>query len=89
MVSLCVFIVAGFAMKRETYAQARTRLLSELTIAGWTVKASLKVPQAIPPHGDFTLFFKSQAVYLNSHSLWIDIRGMSVNDFIDRCFARL
>ena len=68
-------------MKRETYVAARTRILAHLSGEGWTVKPTLKVPQAcrrdLP-----SLYFHAQAVYLGVHSLWIDIRGMSGVDFV-------
>ncbi len=62
-------------MKPLTYAQARAAILAYLsTLPGWTVKAALKVPQAIAPDGAYTLRFNAQSVYLDAHSLWIDIR---------------
>jgi hypothetical protein len=66
----------------ETYAVAKTRLLRELAAKGWTTSPFLKVPWAAPPSKDFKIWFKPQAVYRNDHSLFIDIRGMSVDDFI-------
>jgi len=53
----------------ETYSVARMRILNELERGGWNVKKSLKVPWAEPPDGRFKLWFKAQAIYLNSHSL--------------------
>lgn len=68
-------------MKKETYKDARERLLRELSLIGWGTKPNLKVPQAISPSG-IHLYFKAQAVYRDNHSMWVDIRGMSVGDFI-------
>jgi hypothetical protein len=72
-------------MKAETYAQARARLLTHLAANGWRTKPALKVPQACRP--DATLYFRQQAVYLDAHSMWIDIRGMSEAEF-DATVAR-
>lgn len=66
---------------KETYSQARYRLLKALTERGWTVKPLLKTPQAVSPDGYATLYFRPQAVYLGPHSLFVDTRGMSVDDF--------
>lgn len=66
----------------ETYLAARKRLLSELGALGWTVRPELKFPWAKHPNHDFRVNFKAQAVYLNDHSLWIDIRGMSTEEFV-------
>jgi len=70
-----------------TYAQARERLFAHLRSLGWTVKPNLKVPQAITPSGS-VVYFKAQAVYLNSHSLWIDIREVSPSQFVESVMAR-
>jgi hypothetical protein len=67
-------------MARETYHTAHKRILTELVLAGWSVKADLKVPQA-KKDGE-TLYFHPQAVYLNSHSLFVDIRSMPTADLI-------
>jgi hypothetical protein len=71
-------------MPAETYSRARARLLSELAALGWSTSPNLKVPWAEPPgnFNEYKLWFKSQAVYMNQHSLWIDIRGMSVKTFL-------
>lgn len=68
----------------ETYKQARERLLNELAGMGFHVKPSLKVPQAVANFMSekYTLFFRSQAVYLDNHSLFIDIRGMGPDMFL-------
>jgi len=65
-------------MPAETFAAARTRLLGELAARGWTTRPGLKEPWAEPPNGGLRLRFRPQAVYLDEHSLWIDIRGLSV-----------
>lgn len=67
-------------VKRETFEAARRRLLAHLASHGWAVKSALKVPNA--RRDGETLYFRPQAVYLNAHSLWIDIRGMSEADFV-------
>lgn len=72
-------------MKQETYKAARERLLRELAALGWETKPSLKVPQAIPPGREYTLFFKTQAVYKNAHSMWLDIRNFSTEQFVQEC----
>jgi hypothetical protein len=65
-------------MKNETYPQARKRLFRELKTYGAIVKDTLKVPQVKLNLGldEVTLYFKPQAVYLEAHSLDIDIRSM-------------
>ena len=68
-------------MAKETYPEARLRLFREFSEAGLTVKPTLKIPQVKLTTGH-TLYFKAWAVYLEAHSLWIDIRGMSANDVI-------
>lgn len=68
--------------KRETYQAARTRLLRELIARGWVVMPDLKIPWA--NKGDLRLNFHPQAVYLWKHSLFLDIRGMTVESFLQR-----
>lgn len=68
----------------ETYVAAKARLLQQLKLLNWTTSPFLKVPWAEPPSKDFKIWFKAQAVYLNDHSLFIDIRGMDVNTFIQQ-----
>lgn len=73
----------------KTYIQARAAILAHLaTLHGWVVKPHLKVPQAILPSGD-KLFFKTQAVYLNDHSLWVDIRSISPEGFAEYVMVTL
>ena len=67
--------------KKETYPEARLRLFEGLSKAGVTVKPGLKIPQAKFPSGE-TVYFRKQAVYLEAHSLWIDIRGMNLETFM-------
>jgi len=69
-------------MKQETYKQARERLLASLAAEGFTTRPALKVPWAEPRDGSYRLWFKPQAVYLNAHSLWVDIRGMELPVFL-------
>jgi hypothetical protein len=70
-------------MKTETYAAARTRILAYLAANGWTIKSALKVPQA-KCKGKPTLYFRAQAVYLDAHSLLVDIRGLTNEAFVSR-----
>jgi hypothetical protein len=69
-------------MKRETFKAARVRLLGELAERGWVVRADLKRPHATSPEGR-RLTFKAQAVLDHAgHSLWIDIRGVTVDTLL-------
>lgn len=80
-------------MPRETYKEARVRLLKELAARGWTTRPELKTPTAIStklgaelgfPEFRIKLFFHPQAVYLNEHSMHMgDIRGMSIVTFLE------
>jgi hypothetical protein len=65
-----------------TYKGSQGYLFSEFKKLGWTVKDTLKVPQVIPPNREYTLFFKTQAVYCNNHSMHLDYRGMSIDTFL-------
>ena len=66
----------------ETYASARVRLHRELGTKGWkTSKLTLKVLWA--ELDGARLEFRPQAVYLNGHSLFIDMRGCSVEVLIE------
>lgn len=67
-------------MARETYFAARQRLFAELPAQGWRIKRDLKVPQACKDGN--TLYFRTQAVYLNDHSTFIDIRSMPTDQFL-------
>jgi len=73
-------------MKRETYPEARARILADCAMLGFRVKSALKVPQVIIPaldtRYDDTLFFNAQSVHLNVHSTFLDIRGMSTDTFL-------
>jgi hypothetical protein len=72
-------------MKRETYSEARARIFRECRALGFIVKDTLKVPQVVLENTKWnkdTLFFHAQAVYLNVHSTWLDIRGMSTDTFL-------
>jgi hypothetical protein len=68
-------------MARETYHVARQRIMQHLALEGWSVKRDLKIPQAVR-RGYPTLYFRTQAVYLGSHSLWCDIRVLSGTEFV-------
>lgn len=74
-------------MPRETYLVARRRILTHLVLAGWSAKPTLKVPQAAKD-GEI-LFFHAQAVYLNAHSLCLDIRSMPGPEFLARVEAAI
>lgn len=65
----------------ETYQAAKQRLLNELIALGWEGRPDLKFPWVKHPAYSFRVNFKAQAVYLNEHSLFLDIRGMSVENF--------
>lgn len=75
--------------KRETFKEARERLLTGLENVGIEVhrKASrglgmpLKEPYAVFPHGQ-RVTFKTQAIYVNAHSLTSDMRDMPVTRLI-------
>jgi hypothetical protein len=67
----------------ETFKQARQRLLAELAGMGFRTSAhDLKRPWAEPQDKSFRLWFHAQAVYLNQHSLFIDMRGMSASELL-------
>ncbi len=68
---------------KETYKMARARLLQELAAKGWKTKPTLVKPQAISPDNTVQLFFHPQAVYKGELSMWVDIRGMHVDRFIE------
>jgi hypothetical protein len=65
----------------ETYANAQLRLLLELAKTGLVTKPTLKIPQVKLSSGE-SIYFHKQAVYLESHSLFIDIRGMNLETFL-------
>lgn len=74
-------------MKRETYGQAQARLFAEFRALDFEVKDKLKVPQVVihglyvgvESHTTRTLFFRTQAVYLDDLSMHLDYRGMSAD----------
>lgn len=76
------------AEKKETFAQARTRLLNDCRANGWTVREAqsngkpLKEPWAEKVGQDGTkmrLVFKTQAVYDGAHSITSDMRGATLH----------
>ena len=82
------FKTAGNKMAK-TFAQARADIFAHLKAEGWTVKEydasrmkPMKVPWAKSPNGQDTLWFKAQAVYLNVHSLFEDIRNVTPQAFL-------
>jgi len=58
-------------MAKETFSDAKKRLLSGLRELGWAVKdrsaygETMKVPHATSPDGRFRLWFKPQAVWMS------------------------
>ena len=69
------------ARRSETFAEARTRLLDLLGKEGWKVTAHLKIPKA--QKGEWTLWFKPQAVYMGQHNNFGDARSMHIDDIRD------
>ena len=71
-------------MAHETYKLARARLHRQLSQLGWRAsRPSLKVLWAERSPRE-RVWFKAQAVYLNDHSMFADIRGMSVSELVAR-----
>jgi hypothetical protein len=66
---------------KETYIKAKARILAELHTFQWEVHTKdrngreLKFPYAVK--NGHRLDFKAQAVWLDGHSLFLDIRGVS------------
>lgn len=83
----------------ETFKAARMRLFEELRAAGYksSFPRALKTPWVLAQHPDAPepvdsppkIYFKTQAVYLDSHSLHVDIRGLSMNDLLWACAMRM
>jgi hypothetical protein len=68
-------------MKQETYAQARKRLHAELVSEGYIASSpTLKILWVDTPSGRIS--FRTQAVYLDGHSMFYDIRGVDVRQFL-------
>lgn len=70
----------------ETYQAARRRLLGEFAAMNFkTSKIDLKVPWVEFPfiQGKYKIYFRPQAVYLNAHSLMLDMRGMSAQTLLE------
>jgi len=67
--------------RKITYLAARQAIFTYLSsLPNWTCKRELKVPQVITPRGN-VVFFKTEAVYLGSHSMMVDIRKFSPTTF--------
>ena len=66
----------------RTFKAAQADIFAYLRANGWTVRDNLKVPWAEPPGKSYRLWFKAQAVYLNEHSLHVDIRDLSPAQFM-------
>jgi hypothetical protein len=65
----------------ETFKAARIRMVDALAALGWATKRDLKTPHATSPDG-FMVRFTAQAVHDSAgRSMWIDIRGMSAEEF--------
>ncbi len=67
----------------ETYAEAATRLLNALARLGWVTKPKLTAPYAMHSLLHYRIYFYSQSTYLDGHSLFIDRRGLSVENLLD------
>ena len=70
----------------ETYKAARERILSELKARGYDVRTGLKIPWVKVPsknYGVVQVWFRTQAVYLEQHSMFVDIRGVSTDMFLE------
>lgn len=67
----------------ETYANARARIHTALRQQhGWkSSDAGLKRLWTDSPKG-YRVWFRTQAVYIGSHSTFFDIRGVNVEAFI-------
>lgn len=74
-------------VKNETFAKAKARLLAGLAEKGWKVRPDLKRPWAEPKDGRYRLWFQPQSIYLNSHSLFVEPRGLSVEELVERAEA--
>ena len=72
------------AFPRETYPMARARLLAVFAGAGYVTAPRLKEPYVKlgPNYQDAKLTFRPQAVYLNAHSLFFDIRQRTVEQLL-------
>ncbi len=82
-------------MKQETFKAARVRLLAELAAKeDWTVRTegpagSMKTPWAVDRVTERKIWFKPQGIHLgptlgNSLSMWIETRGLNVDDLIQQ-----
>lgn len=70
-----------------TYRQAKKRLWDYLTELGWTMSnPKLKIPWADSPEScpSCRLWFKTRAMYKDSHSMHIDVRVISPEDVVER-----
>lgn len=68
----------------ETYKNAKQRLLGEFAAMGFkTSNHSLKIPWVEPFDKQWRLWFRPQAIYLNNHSLFIDMRETSAKDILE------
>ena len=80
-------------MTKETFAAARTRLFNEFKANGYeTSKPDLKQPWVKIPtsHRDgVKLSFHAQALYLGAHSLYVDMRGATLEQVMQVVRGRL
>ncbi len=70
-----------------TYKQAKQAIWNALEAEGWEMsRPSLKVPHATYTNyihaGDDRIWFKPQALYLNAHSLHIDVRAHTTEQVV-------
>lgn len=84
--------------KLETFAAAKSRILSELKELGWTIASHLKVPYAVSPYvlpyGEtIKVWFKPQALYSGGHSLkdshslcsdYRDVTGYQIQNWLHK-----
>ena len=78
--------------QRETYAQAKDRLLTELEELGWTISnRELKTPWAQAPDRNHRVWFKPQATLYgrttrlgDARTTWMDRRELGVITLADR-----
>ncbi len=71
----------------NTYKQAKQAIWNALEAEGWEMsRPTLKVPHATDPNGNRhnpdRIWFKPQALYLNAHSLHIDVRAHTTEQVV-------
>ena len=80
---------------KETYQQAKVRLLRELASQGWGTSPHLKIPHATSPNQEIRVWFKPQALYFtliqgekrhhfgDARSIHVDFRGMTMEQLTE------